>query len=93
MATVVTQDERVYAYLPWYAYMPAAVFTGMKGVTAEDLVTAAKEGKIDAFILVADLPDGRWRWGTIGFKPELFDASSFDVVRLENNFVLVIRKP
>jgi hypothetical protein len=86
LATVITHDERVFAYMPWYSYSGPAT-------RSEDLVAAAKAGKIDAFVLIADLPDGRWRAGRLGFQPEWFDAASFDVVRLENNYVLVLRKP
>jgi Arabinofuranosyltransferase N terminal len=90
-ATVITQDERVYAYLPWYAYLPAAVFTGPQ-VTTDQLVSAAKDGKIDAFILKVGT-DRRWWWMNRAFEPQQFDAASFDVVHLENDWVLVIRKP
>jgi len=84
---VVTQDERLFAYLPWYsAALPA------KPVPA-DVVADAKAGKIDAFVLKADVPGGGWRWHSTVFEPAMFDSSAFDVIHLENDFVLVIRKP
>jgi hypothetical protein len=110
--TVLTYDERIFAYLPWYLYMqPGAAVSGtfvqfdkrsaaMEALQNEtdparfaELVRTMEFGPIDVFLLKED-PDGKWRWrGITRFDPKIFDSAAFDVVRLVNGYVLVIRKP
>jgi hypothetical protein len=110
--TVLTTDERIFSYLPWYLYMQpsqavsgtfvqaerrSAAITALQNETDPtrfaQMVNSMDLGPIDVFLLRED-PDEKWTWrGSTRFDPKMFETPAFDVVHLQNNYVLVIRKP